>query len=71
MKKLAQGFNTAAQDLNPDFHSREYEALPLSHCACASLVRKKKRGRKRKLKLMKVVKASVTAVSGPGGEGDV
>ena len=32
MKKLAQSFNTAAQDLNPGFHSRESEALPLSHC---------------------------------------
>jgi len=33
MKKLAQGFNTAAQDWNPGFRSRESEALPLSHCA--------------------------------------
>ena len=33
MKKLAQGFNTAAQDLNPGSRSRESEALPLSHCA--------------------------------------
>ena len=33
VKKLAQGFNTAAQDLNPDSRCRESEALPLSHCA--------------------------------------
>ena len=32
VKKLAQGFNTAAQDSNPGSHSRESEALPLSHC---------------------------------------
>ena len=32
MKKLAQDFNTAAQDLNPGSLSRESEALPLSHC---------------------------------------
>ena len=31
--KLAQGFNTAAQDSNPGSHSRESETLPLSHCA--------------------------------------
>ena len=30
--KLAQGFNTAAQDSNPGSLSRESEALPLSHC---------------------------------------
>ena len=33
MKNIAQGFNTAAQDLNPGSRSRESEALPLSHCA--------------------------------------
>ena len=33
MKKLAQGFNTVAQDSNPGSLSRESEALPLSHCA--------------------------------------
>ena len=33
VKKLAQGFNTAAQDSNPGFRSRESETLPLSHCA--------------------------------------
>ena len=33
MKKPAQGFNTAAQDSNPGSHSRQSEALPLSHCA--------------------------------------
>ena len=33
VKKLAQGFNTAAQDSNPDSRSRESESLPLSHCA--------------------------------------
>ena len=33
MNKLAQGFNTAAQDSNPGSRSRESEALPLSHCA--------------------------------------
>ena len=32
-KKLAQCFNTAAQDLNPGPLSRESKALPLSHCA--------------------------------------
>ena len=31
--KLAQGFNTAAQDSNPGSRSRESEALPRSHCA--------------------------------------
>ena len=37
MKKLAQGFYTAAQDSNPGSHSGESEALPLSHCAlCTS-----------------------------------
>ena len=33
MKKLAQGFNTAAHDSNQDSLSRGSEALPLSHCA--------------------------------------
>ena len=33
VKKLAQGFNTAAQDSNTGSRSREYEALPLSNCA--------------------------------------
>ena len=33
VKKLVQGFNTAAQDSNPGSRSRESEALPLSHCA--------------------------------------
>ena len=33
VKKLAQGFNIAAQDSNPGFRSRESETLPLSHCA--------------------------------------
>ena len=33
VKKLAQCFNTAAQDSNPGSRSRESEALPLSHCA--------------------------------------
>ena len=33
MKKLAQGFNAAAQDSNPGSRSRESEALPLSHGA--------------------------------------
>ena len=33
MKKLAQGFSTAAQDLNPDSRSRESEVLPMSHCS--------------------------------------
>ena len=32
VKKLAQCFNTAAQDSNPGSRSRESEALPLSHC---------------------------------------
>ena len=32
VKKLAQGFNTTAQDSNPGSRSREFEALPLSHC---------------------------------------
>ena len=32
VKKLAQNFNTAAQDSNPGSHSRESESLPLSHC---------------------------------------
>ena len=33
VKKLAQGFNTAAHGSNPGSLSRESEALPLSHCA--------------------------------------
>ena len=33
VNKLAQGFNTAAQDSNPGPLSRESEALPQSHCA--------------------------------------
>ena len=33
MKKLAQGFYTAAQDPNPGSLSKESEALPRSHCA--------------------------------------
>ena len=33
LKNLAQGFNTTAQSLNPGSRSREFEALPLSHCA--------------------------------------
>ena len=33
MKKLAQGFITAAQDSNLGSLSRESGALPLSHCA--------------------------------------
>ena len=33
MKKLAQGFNTAAQDSNPVPLSREFDALPLYHGA--------------------------------------
>ena len=32
VKKRAQSFNIAAQDLNPGPHSQESEALPLSHC---------------------------------------
>ena len=32
MKKLAQGFNTTAQDSNPGSLSRESGGLPLSHC---------------------------------------
>ena len=36
MNKLALGFNTAAQDSNPGFRSRESEALPLSHCAATN-----------------------------------
>ena len=37
MKKLTQGFNTAAQDSNQGSHSRESEALPLSHCALQNI----------------------------------
>ena len=33
VNKLAQGFNTAAQDSNPGPISRESGGLPLSHCA--------------------------------------
>ena len=32
VKKIAQGFNTAAQDSNLGPYSRELKALPLSHC---------------------------------------
>ena len=35
VKKHAQGFYTAAQDLNPDSPNRESETLPLSQCALA------------------------------------
>ena len=38
MKKLAQGFNTAAQDSNLGSRSRESEVLPLSHCALYCIV---------------------------------
>ena len=38
VKKLVQGFNTAAQDSNPGSRSRESEALPLSHCALLQMV---------------------------------
>ena len=37
MKKLAQDFNTAAQDSNPGSRNRESEALPLSHCALQTM----------------------------------
>ena len=33
LNKLAQGFNTAVQDLNPGSRSRESEAPLLTHCA--------------------------------------
>ena len=33
VNKLAQGFNTAAQDSNPGSLSRESGGLPLRHCA--------------------------------------
>ena len=33
VKKLAEGFNTAAQDSNPGSLSRESETLSLSLCA--------------------------------------
>ena len=33
VKKLAQGFNTLAQDSNPGSRKQESKALPLSHCA--------------------------------------
>ena len=36
VKKLAQGFNIAAQDSNPGSRSRESEALPLSQGALQS-----------------------------------
>ena len=42
MKKLAQGFNTAAQDSNPGSLSRESGGLPLSHCAISGQVVKNK-----------------------------
>ena len=32
MNKLSQGFNIVAKDLNLSSHSRESEALALSHC---------------------------------------
>ena len=38
-QKLAQGFNTTAQDSNLGRFSRESEALPLSHCLLSSLHR--------------------------------
>ena len=37
VKKLAQGFNTAAQDSNPGSRSRVSEALPLNHGALRTL----------------------------------
>ena len=33
VKKLAQGFSTVAQDLNPGSRSRDSQALARSHCA--------------------------------------
>ena len=33
VKKLVQGFHTAAQDSKPGSRSRKSEGLPLSHCA--------------------------------------
>ena len=33
MNKVVEAFNTAAQDSNPGSRSRQYEALPQSHCA--------------------------------------
>ena len=36
--KCAQGFNIAAQDLNPSSLSRESETLPLSHCTLQGLI---------------------------------
>ena len=41
VEKLAQGFNTAAQDSNSDSRSRESEALPLSYCALQEVVKQK------------------------------
>ena len=39
-RKLAQGFNTAAQDSNLGSCSQESEALPLSHCAQSNITTK-------------------------------
>ena len=39
MKKLAQGFNTAAQDSNSGSRSRESDALSLSHCTLQGSLR--------------------------------
>ena len=33
VKTLAEGFHTAAKDSNPGARSREFETIPLSHCA--------------------------------------
>ena len=38
VNKLAQCFNTAAQDSNPGSRSRESEALHLSHCALQAYI---------------------------------
>ena len=44
VKKIAQGFNTAAQHSNPGSLSWESEVLPLNHCALQII--KHKRGKK-------------------------
>ena len=42
VKKTAQSFNTAAQDLNPGSCSRESKALPLSHCTLQLIYKEQK-----------------------------
>ena len=70
MKKLAQGFNTAAQDSNPGslIISRESEALPLSQCMTCRNWRTGKlreRGRGNAVKLQNIALLTSSSLVAP------